>query len=672
MTLTTSSVKEFLASFKFSFKSQLSSIIVHTIVLFFALPFVLAFIFVNTNYPNDVLPEYFMGIFPFFVTPVMIIFTLIHSGSLFKYMHNKRSVDLFHAFPIRRTPLLLGRFAVGIVALLVPIIINLIISYILAIFFGAEFGTVIAEICSYGLNHLLFAISVFSFAMLLAVCSGTTMEMFVSGVLICAAWPLLIVFAYATVNGFLPGFFSELSPTVILAFSPVIAAFWPQATELFTSNYTEGTEYTIWHIVITVFYIASAILVYKKRKSETAENVNSFAPVKTVIRTLTTACAGLCFGILFSEMFRTRVAFWFGVVFGSAVVHIITEALYMHTLKKLLKSAKWYAACILVIVIFINVFSFGFFGWDVKTPELDDIESVSVTFPSRLKNRLEEDIECFAIYFGGEQFYKGTDKKGDTLIEITPKYLSDEEIRDVLSLHYEMNKLNRETIYPYEISPSVNYSQTINFSYKLKDGSTFERYIPFEQISEYEERGGDLSRILSIVSNLASKDDYYYEQNVAYYLEASYFDKITLSGNTSSHDLLITETQAQELLDALIKDTKDIMTAHYGFTYSENEVYLMINLKEPVYINEGDKINLITGYTGYAKYQSNGESFAINENCKNVMAFFEKYQIDLSSLHEQLDMKDNEKVMFDDIVDDFDAEIEFVDVEGMKSISDEY
>ena len=82
--------------------------------------------------------------------------------------------------------------------------------------------------------------------------------------------------------------------------------------------------------------------------------------------------------------------------------------------------------------------------------------------------------------------------------------------------------------------------------------------------------------------------------------------------------------------------------AYAGFTYNEKEYYVMINLKEPVYVDEGDKINLLTGYTGYAKYQNNGESFAINVECKNVMAFFEKYNIDLSSLDEEIDM-DNTK-----------------------------
>ena len=48
--------------------------------------------------------------------PLSLVFLVAFSVTAFGYMHRRRSVDLFHALPIRRTPLLLGKLAAGYTA----------------------------------------------------------------------------------------------------------------------------------------------------------------------------------------------------------------------------------------------------------------------------------------------------------------------------------------------------------------------------------------------------------------------------------------------------------------------------------------------------------------------------------------------------------------------------
>lgn len=60
---------------------------------------------------------------PMAAVPILLVFCVILTVMLFRYMHTKRSVDLFHALPVGRVPLLLGRWAAGVTALFAPVLL---------------------------------------------------------------------------------------------------------------------------------------------------------------------------------------------------------------------------------------------------------------------------------------------------------------------------------------------------------------------------------------------------------------------------------------------------------------------------------------------------------------------------------------------------------------------
>ena len=59
--------------------------------------------------------------------PITMIFTLVFAIQRLGYMHNKRSVDLYHAMPVRRTPMLLSAWSASLTALLVPLLVDVIL-----------------------------------------------------------------------------------------------------------------------------------------------------------------------------------------------------------------------------------------------------------------------------------------------------------------------------------------------------------------------------------------------------------------------------------------------------------------------------------------------------------------------------------------------------------------
>lgn len=56
--------------------------------------------------------------------PLSLLFLVVFSVTAFGYMHRRRSVDLFHALPVRRTPLLLGNLAAGYTVLVLVVTVN--------------------------------------------------------------------------------------------------------------------------------------------------------------------------------------------------------------------------------------------------------------------------------------------------------------------------------------------------------------------------------------------------------------------------------------------------------------------------------------------------------------------------------------------------------------------
>ena len=137
MTSTTSSIrrrKEFRETYLWSLKKNRGMMALMALLLFMALPMILMTIMANArnNTKEIYTPEMwtqtymqsFRSLIPILAIPITLIFVVVLSVFLFSYMHQKRSVDLFHALPVGRSPMLLGRLLAGLTALLAPLLRN--------------------------------------------------------------------------------------------------------------------------------------------------------------------------------------------------------------------------------------------------------------------------------------------------------------------------------------------------------------------------------------------------------------------------------------------------------------------------------------------------------------------------------------------------------------------
>lgn len=137
--------------------------------------------------------------------PLLLMFLITSTIQTFQYMHKRRSVDLFHALPIRRTPLLLGNMAAIGTVLAVITILNSAICGVADMAMGAtgdcNAGWLLGLM---GYMLLLLAASLCGTVFLLVSC-GTVSSAVIAGILLTVGWPLLVICGASIIQDSLPG-----------------------------------------------------------------------------------------------------------------------------------------------------------------------------------------------------------------------------------------------------------------------------------------------------------------------------------------------------------------------------------------------------------------------------------------------------------------------------------
>lgn len=662
MTLTISfrkhSLREFSSIFRFSLRKNLGTLLLYGFLQMILLPLILLIHLMNV-YANrgsygateDVLlPSAFSSclnlLFPIAAVPLMLVFVIVFSIQLFRYMHGKRSVDLFHSLPVRRTPLLLGKYCAGLFSLLIPFLCNILLCVIIGALYGALDAGTAAFLVPRILWFLIMAASCFAFAMLAAVCSGTTMEMMLSGILVSVSWPLSVLLVMVLVESLLPGYMPKYDITAITALSPVVAAFLPFAMPIFSATVSaaESTAsmpvfFTVWWIVLPVAMLIAAVAAYRRRKSESAENTISLPVVKILIRLMTTFAAGLGFGFLMYAIFNMGRAFFIGALAGSVAAHIVAQALYARGFKGMLKSFRWYAVpAVLFFALYFSLAT-GFFGYDTRIPKADEIASAQIELPQSFYQAQGVNEGSYYSYDYNRGYFYG--EKGETLVSVCPQTDDPAILKEVTELHQTVVENNRSLCYPYRLNTfdQIAWDNNIEIEYTLKNGSVFSRKVPISY-------GGSLYETLYQKGQaIASSETFRKQSNLAYYLEPEYIDTVDLNGSWSSQTLKPGSAIKQELLDAILADSGNFgYYEDYAAETAEGDlpaatdkygnVTISLNLQSSFSLKEGSVLyDLTGGYSGPVSYNG-GASFTVNPRCTHTLAFFEKEGWDIDALNE--------------------------------------
>lgn len=555
MTLTTSSnksLREFRETYLWSLKKVRGMSALLALLLFIAFPMIVM-ISLNATKNHTKVDDLFDLLFTFrsSVTAMSVaamiiafIFAAVISVMLFHYLHQKRSVDLFHSLPIARVPMLLGRYCAGLSALFVPVVVNFAVVSIVGFSYGlgAEYSFTFVAIKM--LWFLLMLTATMTFSVFMAICTGTVFDMMISILGVNAAYPLLIFAGAEFTCSLLPGFSIDFSNSSILltAFSPFVAAVLPLAAsrsglDAVPTDFVTG-GFLLWWILFTLVLLAASVLLYQRRKSESAESSFAFPIPKIVIRFLITAVAGIGFGLVLMLSASQPANFFIGLITGSLAAHIVVEAVYSRGFKQIKKSFSWYAIFALAFLIFYGVLATGCFGYDTRLPSADEVQSISI---DEIPNEYYEYSSCTVIYSVDD---------GHLLAKIMPEIKAKENINKILSLHKSLIEANRNSSFPYSIRMKTDNDITV--TYHLKDGSTIKRsYFKSESPSPQ-------SIMQDMAKQITEIKEYRESGSILSYLEPDNIRNFTFtygsSDKTSNFSITPNPDAMKELLEAIKED----------------------------------------------------------------------------------------------------------------------
>ena len=392
----------------------------------------------ESDSPGGIANTLSLTIGPFSI--INMIYAGLAAQLLFGDLYNSRLCNALHAMPMRREQWFLSHIAAGLCFSLVP---HLIVMPIVMLAMQ-QFGFV-ALIWMLGmlLEYLFF----FGLAVFSALCVGNRFAMVVVyGILnfgsMIAFWFCNAVYVPNMYGVILTGSegFVQFCPVVQMSsFNEMVLmdSYHTDSVGYYNSRQWtyeglgEGWGYLVICAVIGLALLVAALLLYRRRRLESAGDfiaVKPLAPIFSVVATLCVSAVCAMFGQLFSNDFML-VFFIAGLVVG----YFGTQMLLQRTAKvfrpKAFGKLGLIAAAMILSLLLVQWDAFGIVRW---TPKADRVESVTLSY-----NRLE--------------------------------LTEPEDIQLVINLHKEA--IAQGDVY----DPSVGYYNYVRMAYKMKNGGTVER-----------------------------------------------------------------------------------------------------------------------------------------------------------------------------------------------------
>ena len=561
MTSTISSINKknsFLGLCKWSFFRCVPLFVVYCCVLALVLPMFIFITIADENY------SYANEVFSTVVPAVEVVFVVCFGVSLFKDFHDKRSVDLYMAFPVKKVTMFAARYVSGLVMLIVPLLIFTLLSgavtqcFPTVIFDAEESYGLITPYTPYILSHCgvmtVSVISAYSMLTVVALLCGTVLSTVISYGIVNVLYPVFLIametlfvstipgFEYVSNNGINPVdglFYVILSPNLSLILSGTVIQ---TETDYYSTAYNYNYDvtlgsYLVFHLIFIAVMIGAGCLIAKRRKNENVQNSFINPIIKSVVTVFIVVASAILTGWIFKEMFYSSIqnneikatpVFLIGCIIGGTLAFLIFTFLYNKGVRGFVKSLPVLGVSLGVVFVSVLLIVTGFFGRDTYVPDESKIESVAVvngymdcdlcnqlSMKEYFKNgKSSQEYE----YMNCEYYYDEND-----IAQVMDYQIKDKEvIAKTVQLHkllienvkaehgwfYDIGSANitvdAEYIYDEITGESYrkpdDFSTSIQIQYKLKNGKIINRF--------YQSKYTEGNQITALENEIMSTDVY--------------------------------------------------------------------------------------------------------------------------------------------------------------------
>lgn len=437
---------------------------------------------------------------------VAVLFNMLN----FSFLYKKSSSDVFHAFPLTRSELLLSRLVSGLVSTLIPTVLCY-VSFGILMLFNSWMGN-FAQLFYYLLHTLLIILVCSSFSMIFVVSAGSDFDLAVSLfggnlALLAIGW----IFE-SILDETLVGFDSSNVSEIIYNISPpYFCGVGLQLAHEVKDRGIDGQSITflIRSIVYIAVFTGISLLLYNRRKAEKGGTAYAYKFMYWGCSLLAGICGGYLLGIIFIGEVKP-LGFWIFAIIGCLLTTVIYGTITNRGFKGVKKSLLMGGISAIVLIAVAVSGITGGFGYTKRIPKAQKIKSVSV------------------IAF-------------DENITFTNPQMA-------LDLHEAIIN-NDAFLIDYEYTSEYKAVENVEFNYTLENGKTVTR----EFIVNVEAVDDELLAIYQ-------SDERLYAINKSIDLNVQEL-RLYFHYDNESYDIIVSSNEVNALLDAYWKDIQNCNTS---------------------------------------------------------------------------------------------------------------
>ena len=332
---------------------------------------------------------------------------ILAAMAVFGFLYNSRSCGMIASTPVRREAVFCSAYLAGALPVLAANLFIAVLNWLFTLSSGIEGA------CIFKMNAILFAVNSMEFLIFFSI--SAFIAMLTANIVALPVLYLIFNFVFLGMEyvvRMLYGMFifgySDHPDCVLEFMSPLIYLFTRIGINVNISTGSAAVSLTNWsallgYIISAVVFSVTALLLYRKRRMESAGDVIAVNSLRPVFKFCVTACAALCFGLLFFVIISTlftslsmsMLVLSAGLIIGAFIGYFASEMLLKKSFHVFKGSWKGFVITAVLCIVFAFVCVTDLFDLSSQLPDADDIEAISYNSEGRdvdIKNR--SDIEA--------------------------------------------------------------------------------------------------------------------------------------------------------------------------------------------------------------------------------------------------------------------------------------
>ena len=462
----------------------------------------------------------------FYIFPALLVVISILLGVLlFRFVTNKKTVNVYYSLGIKRADLYTARLVAGIIMMLAATLIPLAVSLGINLHYFGSSAMLWRTFLFYAVHNVICVLAGLTISAAVSSCVGTVVESIgFSAVL--AAFPSVVTMCVnysvpAILNG-APGItYYDIYPssssygdmhldmTGSTMFGRIIShinLLMLNRSSFINSSSVEAmtkeaakkwaapslTPYILWAVLIAAFFVFG-LFMFKRRKAEICGFPGRSAVLNFVLCMI--ASFGAASLIIYFIAYTSQISRWIMialVIVAAFLVFVILDVILHLSFKVLKKDWKIGLVHVGLMAAFLLSLYTGFFGYSSRVPDVQSIESASISAPNalmgsyKLGNELQSGYNSNLYYFGedGLKDYYYVGNRSNSLVE---DFKDKDDINTVREIHKAMIKagnINEMNCDPDDYSKRAT-SQQVIIKYKLKNGRELIRVYNYVPLTDY-------------------------------------------------------------------------------------------------------------------------------------------------------------------------------------------